>query len=331
MSSSTSISFELFRGKKPTPVTGRTRGRNMRPATRLRAVVIEALETRALLSALPLHNSYGYTAQDGVAQASQLAEGQPGVVKIIAGKDEKLVAIDLGGNAFTFFGTRYTGDSQLFVSTDGLITFGQGVNERLNNDQLNVPPGFGFTSSPAAIAPLWDDWTTTEDSLSEDGRVLARLDADQLTIQWDEVHHSDAFRNAFSPTTATFQAVLSLNTPNDGKILFNYINLNTGDDTTEGNSATIGIRNADPSPDPLIVSYNGSDTAVGTGKSILIAPASHAPTPPTVSAAQRLRHRGLARSPAHYGRARRSRPGGNAGRPDQRRAGVRDVVGRDGR
>lgn len=281
-----STRFKWFGRTARDRVAGAARKQYMRSATRLRTAAIEALETRALLSAVAGPDTYGYTAQEFSGTPTLLTPGQPGVFTILTGFDQKSVAVNLNNNAFTFFGAQYTGNSQLFVSTNGLITFGQAVSEWRNNDNLNVTPSSG--PSPAAIAPLWDDWTTTLDSLYPDGQVLGRFDSasggstpDRLTIQWDAVHHS--FPD--SPDTATFQAVLSLNTSRDGEIQFNYVHLNTGDDeTTEGRSATVGIRNSDPSPDPLIVSYNGSNTAVATGKSILITPASHAPTPPTVSA-----------------------------------------------
>ena len=59
--------------------------------------------------------------------------------------------MDLGTNTFRFFGRSYTGASSLFVSSNGLLTFGS-ANSAWSNTDLS-------TGIPqAAIAPLWADW-----------------------------------------------------------------------------------------------------------------------------------------------------------------------------
>ena len=53
-----------------------------------------------------------------------LVSGAPGVFTIIQYADDTSVGVDLGSNRFNFYGTTYSGANSLFVSSNGLITFG---------------------------------------------------------------------------------------------------------------------------------------------------------------------------------------------------------------
>jgi len=87
----------------------------------------------------------------------------------------------------------------------------------------------------------------------------------QLTIEWYQVHHTGG-----GTKEITFQVILSLDTgSSDGDVVFNYLNINTGDGDAEGKTSTVGIKSAASGP-KLVVSVNALNPLVGTGKSLEI-------------------------------------------------------------
>jgi hypothetical protein len=192
----------------------------------------------------------GYYASAYPFENLGLTPGATGVTTVLDGVNDGTAAINLGTDAFNFYGTAYTGASQLFVSDNGLITFGSGNASPANTDLTTSP-------SQAAIAPLWDDWTTAADSSANGDQVLAQFQDtngdginDRLVIEWHNVR-----RVGLSSTfTATFQAILQLNTgPGPGAITFNYVDTVVdghtlvdvnGNGYDDGNNATVGIKDA---------------------------------------------------------------------------------------
>ena len=61
--------------------------------------------------------------------------------------------LELGGFEFTFYGQTY---NNLFVSSNGLISFGEDNNAIQNGDLTGVGSGFS-EDTQAIIAPFWDD------------------------------------------------------------------------------------------------------------------------------------------------------------------------------
>lgn len=205
-----------------------------------------------------------YKAEYTAYQPVNLVAGAPDVVSIggLSSTNDGSVAIDLGSNAFRFYGASFSGGSQLFVSENGLIRFGGPESSPWNNDL------YGYEAY--TIAPLWDNWVTNRDTSPEDDRVLYQfkdLDSDgisdQLIIEWNNVYHNDAPE----PDGATFQVILSLNTgANNGDIVFNYVDLEvdggSGDSNfNNGSSATIGIRSGQSGTayNNLLVSMDGKN------------------------------------------------------------------------
>ncbi|MFN0055447.1 MAG: S8 family serine peptidase, partial [Planctomycetales bacterium] len=208
----------------------------------------------------------GYLAAATPYESLDLVAGGSGVANVLDGTDDGSAAIDLGSLSFTMFGTTYTGGSSLFVSSNGLITFGSGNSTGANTNLTSSP-------SQAAIAPFWDDLRTDQ---SGNDRVLARFDdltgdsvPDRLVIEWSDVGHGPT-----SPSTATFQAILQLNTGTvDGNIIFNYVDLDFGDvSMNNGRSASIGIKAAGAQGvDRLIVARDSAvHPLIGSGKAILL-------------------------------------------------------------
>jgi len=199
-------------------------------------------------------DGFGYEARQTPVESIDLVPGAPGVVTLLDDADDNSAAIDLGDNTFTFYGTTYTGASSLYASSNGLVTFGDGDNE-YDNEDLSEDP------TAPAIAPLWDDWRTTEDGADT---VLYRLEntggdarPDRLVIEWSNVNPYSS--DADSPSPVTFQAILQLNTGRaPGAIVFNYRDLNTGDPaTTNGAGATVGIKAGGvQGPNRLVVSHD---------------------------------------------------------------------------
>jgi Ca2+-binding RTX toxin-like protein len=192
--------------------------------------------------------------------------GDPGVTSILTNDGDNFDEIDLGGASFNFYGNTYT---SLFVSTKGLITFGSGNFTWTNGD---------LTSNPdqAAIAVLWDDLATYFDG---NDQVLYQFQdtnsdstPDQLVIEWNEIYPYFG-----SPDSATFQAVLQLNTgATPGEILMNYVDTDFGDIYyNDGARATVGIKDANPAPpdpDELLVSQDtaGGNGYVGSGQALTL-------------------------------------------------------------
>lgn len=206
-------------------------------------------------------DTFGYDARTVPVQPSLSLTGLPGVVAMtFSSNDDGSSVIPLGTNTFNYYGNVYTGSTgatRLFASTNGLLTFGAGSDAYQNDDlsSLTVP----------AIAVLWDDW------IIGSGTPMVRYKFfddnndtinDRLVIEWNQVYHYQT-----SPSGATFQAILQLNTgATPGDITLNYPDLTTGDLFAGGVSATVGLRS--PTGTTLLASVNGSTTLVGNAKAV---------------------------------------------------------------
>ena len=74
---------------------------------------------------LPAYTDYQVEQPYTYDPSLDLNPGDPGVVTLFSGLGNTFAPINLGTNTFSFYGQTYTGD-ELYVSTDGLITLGQG-------------------------------------------------------------------------------------------------------------------------------------------------------------------------------------------------------------
>lgn len=173
-------------------------------------------------------DAFGYLGCYGEAESIDLRPGDPGVFVIISGGDDVAASVNLGQNTFNFYGTTFTGNNQLFVSSNGLITFGAANTAFTNTNLTDVP-------LERAIAVLWDDWIGDDNS----NMVLGRFDGNRLIIEWNDVRHFGA-----GPGTVMFQAILQLNTGGvAGEVRGNYVDVIQGEaDFDYGASATMGIK-----------------------------------------------------------------------------------------
>ncbi len=234
-----------------------------------------------------------YRADSTAYQAIDLNPGDAGVVSIggLSSVDDASVAIDLGSNVFRFYGSTVTGNNQLFISENGLISFGEPDPYSANGDLYN----YLYRSR---IAPLWDNWTTNRNTNPDDLVLYQFRDlngdgiSDQLVIEWNRIYSVDLAEN----DSATFQAILSLNTgATNGDIVFNYVDLTldggSGDSNyNNGGSATIGLTYYNPALSfysgqfsHLQIGSDGSSAMpIGDGTAIRITsvpnPLGHAPS-----------------------------------------------------
>jgi hypothetical protein len=160
-----------------------------------------------------------------------------------------------------FYGVTYR---SLFVSSNGLITF-ESPNSAYGNDDLT------FALPQPAIAPLWDDWIGTglrPMLLGKYEDLNGDLRLDRLIVEWNGVMGYSS-----SPSEVTFQAILSLNTgASPGAVVFNYLDLNSGDFRTNGGSATVGVKaGGTQGPRRLLASYDRAGESVKTARAIRIA------------------------------------------------------------
>jgi hypothetical protein len=178
---------------------------------------------------------------------------------ILANVDDSTATVNLPFT-FTFYGANFT---QLFASSNGLITFGS-ANSSFSNATLASNP------TQAAIAPFWDDlylFNATGNAAIK-SQVIGPVGSRQLILQWDKVN----FFASSGGDTLTFQAILSEGT---NTIQLNYLDLTTaGDSRSEGTGATAGIKQVNPTNGLFseLINNNGPNAFVGSGKSTLFSP-----------------------------------------------------------
>jgi hypothetical protein len=165
------------------------------------------------------------------------------------------------GFTFNFFGVDYT---SVFVSTNGLLTFGSG-NSTFTNSDMTVDPG------QAAIAPFWDDLHTGSGQPAAGVYVqtVGAVGSRTFIVDWNQIRFFSTAGT--TQDTITFEAVLF---EGSNQIRFNYLDLVSGGAANNGSSATVGIKDAGPQGgNRLVLAFNnGPNPFVGTEKSTLITP-----------------------------------------------------------
>ena len=204
-----------------------------------------------------------YTAATTPFEALDLVAGASGVTTALNAVDDGAASIALGANSFRFYNQTFT---SVGVNSNGLITFGGLSTDYVNSNLMGSP-------AQASIAPLWDDWRTDTGTTPSDSAVLYKLDTanNRLIVEWNDVLSYNGIGGA---NPVTFQAVLQLNSgSNNGSIIFNYVDLNTGDvNYNNGASATVGIKDAGlQGPNRVLISQNTGNAMVAPGSAIRLA------------------------------------------------------------
>jgi hypothetical protein len=176
------------------------------------------------------------------------------VIAGLTGVDDSFASVPIGFS-FPFFNTTQT---NVFVSSNGLLTFGA-ANSTFTNTDLTTVPG------QDAIAVFWDDLHTAGGVAGSNvfSQVLGSGPNQHLTIQWNKIRF---FSGGTAGDTITFQAQLFA----DGRIIVNHLDLVSGSAAgNNGASATLGIKAAGTQgPDRLLLAFNnGPNAFVGTGLS----------------------------------------------------------------
>jgi hypothetical protein len=174
-------------------------------------------------------------------------------------EDDDFGTINLpGSNTFTFYGVTY---NRLFISSNGVITFGAGTSA------IEPAGDSRFNPSLPYIAPYWTDLFKS----GNEPMIVWKIVGNQLIIEWYRVTTFDG-----SPLM-TFQTVLNLNTgAASGDILFNYQNVTGTGDGPEDIGVTVGVKAAGTGPTTLTTLLeDGSkgfsatgDSRVQTGKAV---------------------------------------------------------------
>ena len=234
----------------------------------------------AYIGTFTINNGFRYIAEPTTYENLDLVPSGSGVVKILDGVDDSAVSIPLGANTFSFYGTTYTGTNQLYVSSNGFITFG---GSTVSNSALNTD----LTSAPTypTISPLWDDYVTNQSGSGNlNDSVLYRFDTanNRLIIEWNAVR----IYGYSSSEDMTFQAILQLNTgASPGVITFNYGDLSVASPVFDnGVEATVGIKDAGAQGiNRVLVSYNAGTLGSGQAIRLDVNAVNEAPTLTSIS------------------------------------------------
>jgi hypothetical protein len=183
-------------------------------------------------------DSFGYTASNS-AQPFSFVDITSSGTRILADSGDAVMAANIGFN-FNFYGAS---QSSLFISSNGLITFGS-PNSSLwpTNFAAGAP-----LDNTAAIAVLWDDWSTTKPRFASSDAVyfqtIGSPGSRQFVVEW---HNTFPYCPSGN-TGLTFEAILTEGSDN---ILFQYLNVvggaglqdRPGYNGDSGSSAGVGIR-----------------------------------------------------------------------------------------
>ncbi len=144
------------------------------------------------------------------------------------------------------FQVNYATPANYEISANGILYLtdansgsGFSLDEVPNKDMRWETPYFSHTG----LFVYWDDLVTGNDGIFYETRGISG--SREFIVQWQNVYRKG------SPDPITFQVVVR---EFDGSIHFNYLNLDTGDDSSRGGSATIGAYRS--SEQSLIWSYN---------------------------------------------------------------------------
>jgi SdrD B-like domain/RTX calcium-binding nonapeptide repeat (4 copies)/Bacterial Ig-like domain len=204
---------------------------------------------------------FGYVARRHTWEDINLEPGQPGVFTILDNVDDAAAPVDLGTNTFNFYGQVYTGASQVFVNTNGMITFGSPTNQPNSNFQKSGQ--FEQLVAQPYIAAFYRDWTTSDSTFPDgapSGAVLGKFEdtsgdgtPDRLIVEWSDLRN---WISLSANRSVTFQAILDLNTgANTSPVTLNFVATQTLDPGVD-NGNIVGIRPSGGLPTLLISPTN---------------------------------------------------------------------------
>ncbi len=218
-------------------------------------------------------DAFGYRAMDGVAFAFE--DISITGMRVLAGLDDRFVSAPLGFS-FSFYGTAY---DRVYFSDNGLITFSEGTAASSNRDlSQHSSPGGEYSSSLPAIAALWDDWQFQYGSGPEPSDpqpdaaycLLAGLPGERrFIVQWNRVFGFGGGLPYGSPSSVTFQAILF---EGSHDILFQYLDVDSGDGGAWGGTATVAIANSNGHASGENLQWSFMQPSIGNELALLFTP-----------------------------------------------------------
>lgn len=206
------------------------------------------LDAKVLLAASPLPAPVNYQPNASAGGGTFIDISTTGAQVIGSNVDDGVSNLIPIGFTFPFLGTNYT---ELYASSNGLVTFGGGNSDYNNIDFAAQMMGPDLD----AIAVLWDDWVT-------EGGVFAQTigapGQRTFIVQWN--------LRAFSGTSAdpaVFQMQIFEST---GDILIICPDSATDGGNSNGSSATLGLRKAGAPANGFVSmhSFNSPNVPSGT-------------------------------------------------------------------
>jgi len=177
--------------------------------------------------------------------------------RVLTNADTKSFSASLGFT-FNFYGRSY-GD--VSFSEDGLVTFGGTSTDFSNDDLTSAAPSGNFPT----IAVLWDDWSTrTNVNPGADAVYYQTLGVpgdQRFIVQWNNI-----FGYSTSPSGVTFQAILF---EANGKILCQYLDVDSGNVRSDGAQATVGIRDTDGQLNGKHTQWSFNQAVISDGEAVL--------------------------------------------------------------
>lgn len=185
--------------------------------------------------------------------------------RIIEDVDDKAVVLtELGNFLFPFYGVNY---SSLFVSSNGLITFGSAFDKA-------YAPGWITDPSQPSISPFWED-LDLRNGLPTSGvywQLKGEGNERRLILQWNEVQYFPA--DDIDGDRITLQAILFAGS---GQIRINYRDLGSSTNTghSEGQQSRVGVKaEGQASVEQLWIAQDFlKSQLVGSQKSVVFNPA----------------------------------------------------------
>ncbi len=206
----------------------------------------------------------GFTANNTTAFAFQEISGSG--TRVLSNTDDGFVAVPIGFT-FNFYGTSQT---SLFVSSNGLITFGSG-NLSFANDNLTTAaaPTQNVPNDLPLIAPLWDDWST--DTSGADAvyyQTLGSAPSRRLVIEW----RTTAGCCGAAPPVADFVTFEAILYEGSGNILLQYLDATTTNSYNHGNTATVGIRDVNGQSNGRNLQWSFNSSVINDSSTVLFTP-----------------------------------------------------------
>jgi hypothetical protein len=229
-------------------------------------VALALCASASMASANTVSNG-GYTATDSLPyQWIELANPNKtaieGATRVLGNHDDAYTsAISLGFN-FTLFNQTY---SQVFITSNGLLTFGSSTTNNVNN---SLGQAQSFSTMPF-VAVAWDDWTTTPSGT--DGvyyKTSGVAGSQTFAVEWRNTKHYDKPGES-NTSLASFEAVLH---EGSNAIDLQYNLMNTGGNAANGGSATVGIRDVNAHLNGRYLQWSNEQAVIASGMRITIAP-----------------------------------------------------------